>query len=112
MCVCIVRQSWADGGAEAELREKKELHGRAVALAVSNVGDDPAAAPLELEIRDRRWAQGAAVAPVEHARADAFFFPRSLYTLGKAYACKAGSECDSVWASAPEIGATPPPVRR
>jgi hypothetical protein len=40
MCVCIVRQSWADGGAGAE------LHGRAAALAVSNVGDDPAAAPL------------------------------------------------------------------
>jgi hypothetical protein len=34
----------------------------------------------------------------------AFFFPRSLYTLGKAYACKARSECDSVWASAPGIG--------
>jgi hypothetical protein len=33
-----------------------------------------------------------------------FFFPRSLYTLGKAYACKARSECDSVWASAPGIG--------
>jgi hypothetical protein len=32
------------------------------------------------------------------------FFPRSLYTLGKAYACKARSECDSVWASAPGIG--------
>jgi hypothetical protein len=36
--------------------------------------------------------------------AAAFFFPRSLYTLGKAYACKARSECDSVWASAPGIG--------
>jgi hypothetical protein len=34
----------------------------------------------------------------------AFFFPRSLYTLGKAYACKARRECDSVWASAPGIG--------
>jgi hypothetical protein len=33
-----------------------------------------------------------------------FFFPRSLYTLGKAYACKARSECDIVWASAPGIG--------
>jgi hypothetical protein len=32
------------------------------------------------------------------------FFPRSLYTLGKAYACKARSEGDSVWASAPGIG--------
>jgi hypothetical protein len=38
------------------------------------------------------------------AAAGAFFFPRSLYTLGKAYACKARSECDSVWASAPGIG--------
>jgi hypothetical protein len=63
MCVyrATVMGRW---GAEAE------LHGRAAALAVSNVGDDPAAAPLELEIRDRRRAQGAAVAPVEHARAD------------------------------------------
>jgi hypothetical protein len=39
-----------------------------------------------------------------HTSPRTFFFPRSLYTLGKAYVCKARSECDSVWASAPGIG--------
>jgi hypothetical protein len=42
--------------------------------------------------------------PVLHCMATTFSFSRSLYTLGKAYACKARSECDSVWASAPGIG--------
>jgi hypothetical protein len=125
VCVCIVQQSWADVGAEAE------LHGRAAALAVSNVGDDPAAAPLELEIRDRRQAQGAAVAPVEHARTDAVEpraarrrrHPRPVGAGDGAQVgdgrrrdvCR-GEAWDSRTASPTlrggSVAATPPPVRR
>jgi hypothetical protein len=58
-------------------------------------------------LRCRRTAWDSQFTPTDVAKAaiaDLFFFPRSLYTLGKAYACKARSECDSVWASAPGIG--------
>jgi hypothetical protein len=53
-CVCVCRGSRAGGWAEAE------LHGRAVSPAMCDVGDNPAAAPLELEVGDGGPAGGTA----------------------------------------------------
>jgi hypothetical protein len=61
----------------------------------------------------RAAAAAAAPRPAPPARRrPPFFFPRSLYTLGKAYACKARSECDSVWASPPQDSRLLHPQRR
>jgi hypothetical protein len=55
-------------------------------------------------ISSQQGTVGCPDQPLRAPRAPRLFFPRSLYTLGKAYACKARSERDSVWASAPGIG--------